>query len=248
MQWGTRYRRGRKLWTKRTSSRPLSFNFIFISFFETRRQDRILPPYVYLSPDVGFRSKYPTQPVVGRAACRRYRLCHLRRYFVEIRTSTTGTLSLSLRIEAMPGDFPFRWRMATQWGRAKVVSLRSEANRISSSINSSVIMQSKNVRVFNESEDDGFEIKAERRRDKLVSHQQIDHSLSESIFAFPAVVISMDRSPENTAPNHCLHFDGIVARHPGTAALSGSYADPKRVGNLVLPFDVWPVGSSSTTG
>jgi hypothetical protein len=62
-----------------------------------------------------------------------------------------------------------------------------------------------------------------------------------------AVVISIDRFPENRAPNRCLPFDRIGARHPGTVVLSGLSADPKRAGNLVLPFDVWPVGSSLNT-
>jgi hypothetical protein len=57
--------------------------------------------------------------------------------------------------------------MTTQCSRAEVVSLRSEANRVNSSMNPPVILQPKNPRVFNEGEDDGFENKTERRRDKL---------------------------------------------------------------------------------
>ena len=39
---------------------------------------------------------------------------------------------------------------------------------------------------------------------------------------FTAVVNSIDRSTENRAPNRCLPFDGIGARHPGIVASSGN--------------------------
>ena len=60
--------------------------------------------------------------------------------------------------------------------QAEVVLLRVEENRVSSSINSSVMMQSRNVRVFNEGEDDGFENKAERSRDKSASRSMMSTS------------------------------------------------------------------------
>ena len=40
--------------------------------------------------------------------------------------------------------------------------------------------------------------------------------------SIPAVVNSIDRSTENRAPNRCLPFDGIGARHPGIVASSGN--------------------------
>ena len=46
-----------------------------------------------------------------------------------------------------------------------------------------------------------------------------------------AVVNSIDRSTEDRAPNRCLPFDGIGARHPGIVALSGH--TPAANGNLV---------------
>ena len=47
----------------------------------------------------------------------------------------------------------------------------------------------------------------------------------------PAVVNSIDRSTEDRAPNRCLPFEGIGARHPGIVALSGH--TPTVNGNLV---------------
>ena len=66
--------------------------------------------------------------------------------------------------------------MATRRNQAEVVSLRSEANRVNSSINLPVILQLKNPRVFNEGEDDGFENKAERSRDKSASRSMMSTS------------------------------------------------------------------------
>ena len=66
--------------------------------------------------------------------------------------------------------------MPTQCNQAEVVFLRLEANRVSSSMKPSAIIQSRNVRAFNEGEDDGFENKAERRYDKSVSHLTVSAS------------------------------------------------------------------------
>ena len=46
-----------------------------------------------------------------------------------------------------------------------------------------------------------------------------------------AVVNSIDHSMEDRAPNRCLPFDGIGARHPSIVALSGH--TPATNGNLV---------------
>ena len=46
-----------------------------------------------------------------------------------------------------------------------------------------------------------------------------------------AVVNSIDRSTEDRAPNRCLPFDGIGARHHGIVASSGH--TPAANGNLV---------------
>jgi hypothetical protein len=58
--------------------------------------------------------------------------------------------------------------MITRRNQAEVVSLRSEANRDNSSINSSVMLQPKNTSPSNEGEDAGFENNGERRWDKSV--------------------------------------------------------------------------------
>ena len=79
-----------------------------------------------------------------------------------------GTCFSSSRIEAMLGNIPFRWVMTTRGIRAEVVFLRSEANRVNPSINSSVKSQFANARVFSEGEAEGFDNKLERRCDKSV--------------------------------------------------------------------------------
>ena len=48
---------------------------------------------------------------------------------------------------------------------------------------------------------------------------------------FTVVVNSIDRSTENKAPNRCLPFDPIGARHPGIVVLSRH--TPAANGNLV---------------
>ena len=48
--------------------------------------------------------------------------------------------------------------------------MRSEANRLNSFMKSSGRSQFRNTRVFSEGEDDGFENKAEKKRDMLVSN------------------------------------------------------------------------------
>jgi len=50
------------------------------------------------------------------------------------------------------------------------VLLRLEANCVNSSINSSERSQSKKARVFSEGEDEGFDSRAERTYDVLMSH------------------------------------------------------------------------------
>ena len=51
------------------------------------------------------------------------------------------------------------------------------------------------------------------------------------LFSLTAVVNSIDHSTEDRAPNRCLPFDGIGARHPGIVVLSGH--TPTANGNLV---------------
>ena len=53
----------------------------------------------------------------------------------------------------------------------------------------------------------------------------------------PAVCVSIDRFLQDTAPNLCLPFDRIGARHPGTPALVGSHDGLKQVRNFVFSFD-----------
>jgi len=59
--------------------------------------------------------------------------------------------------------------MTTQCSQAEVVFLRSEANRVNFSINSSVRMQSQNPRVFKQGEAEGSDNKGERTYDKSLS-------------------------------------------------------------------------------
>ena len=66
--------------------------------------------------------------------------------------------------------------MTTEGGQAETVLLRLEVNRANCSMNSPVIMRLRNARAFNEGEDDGFENKAERSRDKSASHQMMNIS------------------------------------------------------------------------
>ena len=54
-----------------------------------------------------------------------------------------------------------------------MVFLRLEENRFNSSINSSVIKQSKNLRVFSEGKSEGSGNKAEKRWDMSVSHLMV---------------------------------------------------------------------------
>jgi len=95
-----------------------------------------------------------------------------------IRTSTTGTCFPSASIDAKPGSFPFELTITTRCNRAEVVFLRLEAKRISSSMKSSVRLQSKNARVFSEGGEDGFENRTEKRYDTLVS--QLTASVSRA--------------------------------------------------------------------
>ena len=51
-----------------------------------------------------------------------------------------------------------------------------------------------------------------------VVHQRVSKKASERlqiVSEITAVVNSIDRSTEDRAPNRCLPFDGIGARHPG---------------------------------
>ena len=58
--------------------------------------------------------------------------------------------------------------MTTHCSQAEAVFLRSEANRVNLSINSSVRMQSQNPRVFKQGEAEGSDSKGERTYDKSV--------------------------------------------------------------------------------
>ena len=59
--------------------------------------------------------------------------------------------------------------MTTQHSQEEAVFLRSEANRVNLSINSSVRMQSQNPRVFKQGAAEGSENKEERTYDKSFS-------------------------------------------------------------------------------
>ena len=66
--------------------------------------------------------------------------------------------------------------------------------------------------------------RVERKHGSLSRHGPCDLGLT-------AVVNSIDRSTEDRAPNRCLPFDGIGARHHGIVASSGH--TPAANGNLV---------------
>ena len=96
--------------------------------------------------------------------------------FLLNRTSTIGTCSSSPWIEAAVGNFPSRWTITTRCSQAEVVVLRPEANCANSFINSSVITQFENPRVFSEGKSEGSGNKAEKRWDISVPHSMVSVS------------------------------------------------------------------------
>ena len=78
----------------------------------------------------------------------------------------------------MLGNTPSGWTIRTLCNRAEVVSLRLDAYCVSSSMKSSVKLQSMNARVLSEGGEGGFESKVERRCDTLVS--QLTASISRA--------------------------------------------------------------------
>ena len=60
--------------------------------------------------------------------------------------------------------------------QTEIVFLRPQANRVSSAAKPSVIMQSKNLRVFSEGKNEGSGNKAEKRLDTSASHWTVSVS------------------------------------------------------------------------
>ena len=96
--------------------------------------------------------------------------------FLPYRTSTIGTCFSSLSIDAGVGTFTPRWTITIRCNQAEVVFLRLEVNCVNSSINSSVMAQSKSPRVFSEGKSEGFGNKVEKRSDISVSHSMVSVS------------------------------------------------------------------------
>ena len=93
--------------------------------------------------------------------------------FLPNRASTTDTCLSSLRIEAALGSSPPRRTITTRCSQVEAVFLRSEANRVNSSIKSSVMTQSKNPRIFSEGKREGSDNSGEKRRDTPVRRARV---------------------------------------------------------------------------
>ena len=83
-------------------------------------------------------------------------------------TSTTGTCLLSCTIDATSGGTPSEPTTTTRCSGVEVVPSRSEANRVNSSIEPSVVTQSRNASVFSKGQCVGFGNRVKRTCDTFV--------------------------------------------------------------------------------
>jgi len=149
------------------------------------------------------------------------------------RTSTTATWFPSPRIEGALGKSPSWSMITTRCNQAEVVLLRSEANRVRSSIKDSVMKQSKNARVLREGEAEGFDSKVERRPDKSASYSTESASRAGKDDGWNSRESGTDRSRSG---RRCLRRNSRMLVRESRGNSTKGIAELGKQENKKLPF------------